>query len=197
MSNTPLPSQLDIRKLVVKGAEISAETPISTLPRFVDLLANEEGSIAVSLQFYIDEERFRRVDGHIGGTVEVFCQRCLEPMPLALDIRFQLAVVWSEDDAERLPASLEPLIVGEELVDLADIVSDELILGLPFVSYHEVDSCQQPGHYAGAGFGAEADVAAANLAVAKGVATNVATNVATTEARDNPFKVLERIKFDK
>ncbi len=175
MSNAPLPNQLDIRKLVVKGAEISVDTPVSSLPRFVDLLANDGSLININLQFYVDDERFRRVDGQINGEVEVFCQRCLEPMPLPVDIQFQLAVVWSEEDAERLPETLEPLIVGEELVDLADIVSEELILSLPFVSYHKVDDCHQPGVYSSADVGA----------------------VVTNDKQDNPFKVLENIKFDK
>lgn len=188
MLTAPLPSQIDIRKLVVKGAEISANPPISSLPRIADLLAEGDsdtqgkaGSLAVNLRFYIDDERQRRVDGQITGTVNMTCQRCLEPMPVDVDVKFELGIVWSEEDAERLPKSLEPLIVGEELVDLADIVSDELILSLPYVNYHSPADCKQGMGYS------SVDPEYAD-AVGK---------VNVEQEKDNPFQVLEQLKFDK
>ena len=183
MLTAPLPSQIDIRKLVVKGVEISAQAPVSSLPRIVDLLANDSGSIAVNLQFYRDEGRFRRIDGRLTGLVELICQRCLEPMPVTVDSQFSLGIVWSEKDAERLPKSLEPLIVGEELVDLADIVSEELILSLPYVNYHSAADCQQQVGYS------SVDPDPAAVIKAKADAENA--------ERDNPFNVLEKLKFDK
>ena len=188
MLTAPLPSQIDIRKLVVKGAEISANPPISSLPRIADLLAEDdsgtavrENSLAVNLQFYIDDERKRRVDGQITGTVYMTCQRCLEPMPVAVDVQFELGIVWSEEDAERLPKTLEPLIVGEELVDLADIVSEELILSLPYVNYHPAADCKQDIGYSSVD---PEDADAVEKASAE-------------QEKDNPFQVLEQLKFDK
>jgi uncharacterized protein len=178
MLTTPLPSQIDIRKLVTKGVEISVQAPLSSLPRVADLLADVDGSLSVKLQFYSDDERFRRVDGQLLGSVNMTCQRCLAPMAVEVDGQFNLAVVWSERDAERLPSYLEPLIVGEELIDLADVVSEELILGLPFVSYHNPADCsQQVGYVSG-------DTDAFNKAI-------------EDAAADNPFQVLEKMKFDK
>ena len=176
----PLPSQIDVRKLAVKGVEIKAEVPVSRLVRFVDSLASDSSVLAVDLHFYVDEERFRRIDGRVRGTVEVYCQRCLEPMPLELDTEFSLGIVWSEDDARRLPDSLDPLIVGEELTDLADVLSEELILSLPYVSYHAAEDCKQTPNYS---VGAE-----------ESVAQVVVEKVAE---RENPFKVLEQLKRDK
>lgn len=177
MSNAPLPTQLDVRKLAVKGVEISANPPVSSLLRFVDLLVSTEGEIAVNLRFYIDEQRFKCVDGHLNGVVNVNCQRCLEPMAVMLDTRFSLGIVWSEEDAERLPQSLEPLIVGEELLDLSDIVSEELILSLPFVNYHKPEDCQQVVGFASADPEAELETA--------------------KEECKNPFNVLAQLKPDK
>ena len=179
MSKTSLPSQIDVRKLAAKGAEISAETPVSQLPRFVDMLANDGSSIAVDLRFYTDDERFKRIDGVLRGNVEVYCQRCLEPMPLAVDTEFSLGIVWSEEDAKRLPSTLEPLIVGEEFVDLADVVSEELILSMPYVSYHDPEDCGQASNYT-------TDTEPSDSPVEAG-----------EEKRDNPFKVLEQLKQDK
>ena len=178
MPNAPLPSQIDVRKLAVKGAEITAQPPIASLKRFADLLAHDKGALAVNLQFEINEQRIKCIDGHIHGDVQVLCQRCLEPMTLAMDVKFQLGIVWSEEDAERLPESLEPLIVGEDiLVDLGDVVCEELILSLPFVSYHKPEDCQQE-----VGF----------------ISLDPAAPLEEVEQkRENPFKALEKIKFEK
>lgn len=178
MLTAPLPSQIDIRKWVVKGADISAEVPLSSLPRIADLLADSGGSIAVQLHFYVDEERFRRVDGHVKGSVKLTCQRCLEPMAVNVDCEFQLAIVWSEERAQGLPKRLEPLIVGEELVDLADVVSDELILSLPYVNYHDPADCSMSVGYESSDPG-------------------IKDKVVVDDARENPFQVLEKLKFDK
>lgn len=180
MSNPPLPSQLDIRKLTVKGIEIVADAAISSLPRVVDLLADQEGSIAVKLRFYIDEQRFKHIEGDLSSTVNVFCQRCLEPMPVVIDAHFDLGIVWSEDDAERLPKSLDPLIVGEELTDLRDVISEELILSLPYVNYHKPEECGQAiGYSVG-----DLDEAAAGSGE-------------ELEKRENPFKALAKLKLEK
>lgn len=178
MSTAPLPAQIDIRKLVVKGAEIKALEPVSGLPRVRDLLAQDSGSINVEMQFYYNEERFRCVAGHLTGEVFMTCQRCLEPMAVAVDNQFELGIVWSEDDAQRLPSSLDPLIVGEELVDLADIVSEELILSLPFVSYHQEQDCKQV------------------VGFTSGDSSALATEDARS-TRENPFQVLENLKLGK
>lgn len=179
MSATPLPTGIDIRKWVVKGAEFSAEVPIASLPRIQDLLASHDANLQVELRFFIDEERHRRISGRLQGVVQVFCQRCLNAMDMPVDTRFELAVVWSEQDAERLPKSLEPLIVGEELSDLADVVADELILGLPYVSYHDPEHCEQQAGYS------------------SGESPAPAASETGHAEKPNPFQVLEQIKFDK
>lgn len=180
-SNDTLPSQVDARKLAVKGVEISAKFPVSRLTQFVDLLANDSGSVAANLRFYIDEQRFRRLDGRLSASIEVCCQRCLEPMPLQLEAEFELGIVWSEEDSMRLPASLEPLIIGEELTDLTEVISEELILSLPYVSYHAQDECKQLKNYSTA----SVDESSNNILVE------------ATAKSDNPFKVLEQLKLDK
>jgi len=174
MSNATLPNQLDVRKLAVKGVEISAEVPISSLPRVIDLLASDNGLITVKLDFYIDEQRFKRIDGQLKSRVEVFCQRCLEPMWVEKDADFNLAIVWSEKDAERLPKSLDPLIVGEELTEMYDVVSEELILSLPFVNYHSAEECGQVQGYISADPDAIVD--------------------AVEEPKENPFNILAQLK---
>ena len=62
-------------------------------------------------------------------------------MDLTLSLAPRLGLVGSEAEGEALGEALEPLIVGEEPMALADIVEDELILALPQVPMHPVDAC--------------------------------------------------------
>jgi uncharacterized protein len=171
MLNDPLPKQVDVRKLINKSAEITAQEPVAQLQRLASVLADDGGSVTVNLAFYIDEGRFRKIDGDINTEVSVICQRCLEPMKVSLEANVNLAVVWTEDEAKQLPRDLDPLIVGEEPINLADIVEEELILSLPIVSYHSEDQCK--GHSSFVSGDEE---------------------VVADEPKENPFSVLEQLK---
>lgn len=177
MLHDTLPNQVDVRKLAVNHSLITAEVSVSSLPRYADLLADQTGTVQAKLQFYTDEQHRRRVDGALKAKVNVICQRCLEPMPLLVDTQFTLGIVWSEGDSKRLPDDIEPLIVAEELVDLADIVSEELILCFPHVSFHDSEQCPQPVGYVSR----DTDDTSAEDA-SEGNST-----------RENPFKVLEQL----
>ena len=174
MSNDPLPSQIDVRKLTARGAEISSQFAVNVMPRLTSLLANEQGVVSTELNFYVDEDRKRRIDGDVKAQLNVVCQRCLDAVSIEVTSSFNLAVVWTDDEAKHLPKTLDPLIVGEELVDLTEIVEEELILSLPIVSYHENENCKQDTHTFGD-----------------------AEPVVEEAPKDNPFKVLEQLKSNK
>ena len=173
MLTEPLPSQADVRKLVRKGAEISADFPVSQLPRLSGLLANTDGSITAVLRFYLDEQKIQRIDGEVTARCFVACQRCLEAMPITLDSHFELGVVRDEERAKQLPGNLDPFIVGDDLVNLADIVEEELMLSLPFVNYHAPEDCSRDQGFTTGEF-----------------------EQSVEEPADNPFQVLERLKSD-
>jgi DUF177 domain-containing protein len=194
MLNDTLPSQIDVRKLVVQGAQINATVPVSSLPRFGDLLFDESGSVEVKLQFYFDDERIRRVDGRALAKVRVACERCLEPMSIVIDTQFELGVVWSEDDSKRLPSDLEPLIVGEELINLSDVVSVELILSFPYISYHDEQDCPQSVGYVCKDPDHDLDD---SEAVGERGSSTRDSSTRNSSTRENPFKVLEQLKSGK
>lgn len=175
-SNDPLPRQIDVRRLIIAGAEITAQEPLKSFPRFSDMLESDEGVVEVELRFYIDEQGTKRIDGVLHSEVSVLCQRCLGPMPLVLDSEFRVAVVWSDEEAGRVPRSLDPHIVGDEPDDLRPLLEDELIVSLPFVSFHEREDCAD-----GLGLAAEDKQEDEQYE-------------AQTERKVNPFKVLERLK---
>ncbi len=174
MLRDPLPEQVDVRKLVAKGAEIHAQHALADLERFVGLLASNEGVVAVDLQCFTDEDRIRKLKGQLQVDVRVICQRCMEPMTVTLSPEFELGIVWTEEQAKQLPRSIDPLIVGEEPINLIDVIEEELILSLPFVNYHDPAECTGRSHFES---GDQVEV--------------------TEEVKENPFKVLEQLKSGK
>lgn len=136
MSYGPLPKKFDPRKLAERELRIEGDLPLDRMPELSSLLCKQEGSVAVSLSFSVDELRIRIIQGSAHGHVEMTCQRCLEPVEVEVNAQFNLAVAFNEDKAKQLPRYYDPLIVPEDDVELAPMVEEELILSLPHVAYH-------------------------------------------------------------
>lgn len=177
----PLPKLVDIRKLIAAGVELHASEPIRNFTRLVDMLespldVSEWGNVEIDLNCFIDEQGKRRIDGHVQAEVMIPCQRCLQAMPFRIDSEFAVAAVWTEEQAENLPKHLDAYVVGEGPQDLRGLIEDELIICLPYVSYHELEDCVATPHLE---TGADEVRAAESAAPAE---------------KENPFKVLERLK---
>lgn len=83
------------------------------------------------------------VEGEVGTTLQVACQRCLEPMPLHLHARVRL--LFAEQPAES-PEGYEVWETGEERLRLLDLVEELLIMELPFSAVHVDDAaCKAVG----------------------------------------------------
>ncbi len=91
------------------------------------------------MEFGLDDQREKLVQGKVSADLDVVCQRCLEPFGTRVTSDFALAVVWSEEEARQLPATYDPWITGEGEGDLYEILEEELLLSLPVVSFHEED----------------------------------------------------------
>lgn len=176
----PLPKLVDIRKLIAAGTELRASEPLQHFKRLRDMLESDAGDVDIVLHCFIDQGK-RRIDGSVQAQVSVTCQRCLQPMPFAIDSQFSVAVVWSDEEAERLPKELDSYIVGEGLQDVRGLIEDELIISLPYATYHEIAECAA-GQYV--------NVAAAEEQVGRAGDEEPAP-------RENPFKVLEQLKPSK
>lgn len=84
------------------------------------------------------------LEGHVRARLVMKCQRCLEPVEVAVDSVFRFGVVASEADSERLPDDLDPLLVTDQPVDPLDLLEDELLLCLPLVPMHQPGECRRP-----------------------------------------------------
>ncbi|MEW6445885.1 MAG: YceD family protein [Pseudomonadota bacterium] len=126
---------LDIRGLVRQGVTLKGELNTAELPRLAGVVLNH-ASVRFSLDFGKDGDGQATIRGDLETTVEMTCQRCLGPVAIDLNPSISLGVVGSESEARLLPDELDPLVLGDEQVRLADLVEDEILLALPVAPRH-------------------------------------------------------------
>lgn len=131
-----LPERLDLLAAAEAGRELHGRIALAVLERVTPLLASPAGELEVALHLGKDANGTYCLSGRISGDVVLQCQRCLEDMGLTLAIEFRLGLVRSQAGANRLARRYEPLIVTDEPASIADIVSDEILLALPFAPVH-------------------------------------------------------------
>jgi len=141
-------------RLAAQGRILAGRLALGGLPRLGPLLV-DPGDVEYRLAFHLDSDHRAVVSGQVAAKLLVQCQRCLEPLAIAVDSRFELAFVRGLDEAARLPETYEPAVAEDGRVRPADLVEDELLLALPPVPVHADPACA--GQPAAAPPGAEAD----------------------------------------
>jgi uncharacterized protein len=166
--NTRPDERLPFRELARQGARLARTLPTDALPRLAHL-APGLGNLQANLAFSLDAAGRPWVRGQVGGTVRATCQRCLEQFDHALQTRFELCILADDALATELAEGVDVLAVDADSVSVAEVVEDELILGLP-----EQLCVQEPCPYA--------------------PALSYPAAEAPVEVDDNPFQVLGVLK---
>ena len=135
-----LPDRLDLLATADAGRVLRGRISVASLERVVPVLSSTAGELQVCINLGKDPDGTRYLSGTIQGAVELRCQRCLEPLRMALNLAFRLGIVRSNEAARELHERYEPLIVAAEPTRIAEIIADEVLLALPLVPAHEDDA---------------------------------------------------------
>ncbi|WP_456406560.1 YceD family protein [Thiolapillus sp.] len=139
-----IPDRVDPWRLAEQGETLEGHLKLDSLPRLAPLLANADGEAAFVLTFGRDERRRLVVTLKVAAELYLECQRCLDDMLLKVDSKTRLAPVSGLLEAEQLPADLDPLLLAEgEYLDIAALIEDELMLGIPSSPRHEEQNCNR------------------------------------------------------
>ncbi len=140
---TELPNIIDPVRVAQKGFTWDALVKISALPHLSEMLLFPENTCAqVQVKGFQDALRRCTIEGKVQATLNLSCQRCLEPMSLALEGDFKRCVVQTQAQADVLPEDYAPWMLCTEGLSLWDLVEESLILALPDVPKHSEDICQ-------------------------------------------------------
>lgn len=173
MEDTLIPDYVDARKIFAQQALLEGTIAVCAMPRFCELVAATQGDVQVTMKFDLDESNRRIIQGTLDTQAQIICQRCLEPMLIALHDEFRLAVVESVSKSESLPKSLDPWICEDIKLVLAEVIEEQLILCMPIVSYHDTNCIEKLSF-------------AASQSKPNGTANGA--------GKPNPFDVLKRLK---
>ncbi|MCB1647087.1 MAG: DUF177 domain-containing protein [Pseudomonadales bacterium] len=137
MFKGPLPLLVNHRKLVSDKARLEGTIPFDSLGRFTDLLLDKDGDVQARLEFRKGKRQKTLVVGNLQAAVSVTCQKCLEPMTLALETNFRTLILKTDEELDALEQEDDGFVCPDEMLPLTDLIEDELIVGMPMVTRHE------------------------------------------------------------
>lgn len=136
-----LPGPTDPAHLARSGQTLSGTLQVADLGRLAETLREPSGEVSFELRF-VEEEGVPTLHGHIAADVTVTCQRCLGPLEVHVEAEPWLAFVDSEAEESRLPEEVEGVVLEPgEYIRPADLVEDEMLLGLPLFPTHDTQTC--------------------------------------------------------
>jgi uncharacterized protein len=139
--SAPWTEPLDVDRLSRGEAEIEFEVPLAELPRLRSRIAGIGGSVRGTARFARQADT-ATVELSLAGTATLQCQRCMQPMTLAVESTTHLALIAAEADAAAVPEELEPVLAPEGRISAGELIEEELLLALPIVPLHRLpDEC--------------------------------------------------------
>jgi len=107
--------------------------PLKWLRRLSGLLAADDGAAEFRAAFFLDTDHRPVIELSVSAELPLLCQASLEPYRETVTRKTTLAVVAAEHEIATLPGHYEPVIAHGGRLALADLVEDELLLGMPQV----------------------------------------------------------------
>ena len=131
-----MPETLNFLRQVERNYRFEGEVALEKMERLSALLLTKSGHAAVYFEF-ATSVGIAALKGRVKANLEVQCQRCMQPMTIAVNSHFKFALIHSEEEIDELPAEFEPyLLEGDEQLMLP-VLEDEILLSLPMVTMHE------------------------------------------------------------
>jgi uncharacterized protein len=125
---------LDALGLARSAARVEREFQVAAFERLGDRLAEPAGTAKARAEFGL-QGHWPVVRLAVTADLVLTCQRCLGPMQQTLSLESNL--VFAEEGAPELPGGFEAIGGDPRKLDLAALVEDELLLGLPLIPHHE------------------------------------------------------------
>jgi uncharacterized protein len=131
-------AQIDGLKFAHEAQRLAGELDVADLPRLQDNLYEPAGRVGYSLVGMTDRHDHPIIVVSVQGTIPLVCQRCLGRLEFALDRQSRLLLVGPDGELPDV-AQEDPdteAIAAAEVADVADLVEQEVLLGLPLAPMH-------------------------------------------------------------
>jgi len=137
-------ASFDALDVARRGASFAGTFDAGSLPRTADRLApgKDAAALAWRIAGMADTSGRPALEVRLDGTVQLVCQRCLQPFAWRVAQRTMLLLARDERELEMLDAEDEhEVILAAPSVEPATLAEDELLLTLPFAPRCERKAC--------------------------------------------------------
>lgn len=143
------PLQFAAAKQVWQGEE-----PVGNFERLARETSNPETLLHYRIEGGKDKMGRIRLLCRLEGRVEQTCQRCLGPVECTINVNRIFYLADTPEKLERLERELaveaDPdieVIEAGRTLDLAALIEDEVLLGLPVIPMHSGEACRPPADH--------------------------------------------------
>ena len=132
----------DLEALGGRQGELDGELELAGLPRLGELLHSTAGSVRASLHLRQRGVGALAATLDLDTTVELLCQRCLEPFAQPIKEHLELMLVEPGASSDSIPEGCEPVELDNGRLMPARLIEDELIVSIPLVPKHaRIEDC--------------------------------------------------------
>ena len=147
-----MPPVIDPARFARDQSRLSGMLSLARLPRLADVLFDHQGNVNYELQGYTTANGQPALHLSVGGDLAVRCQRCLERLPLHIEVTRDLVLIAEARDIDPVDDEDDDTdtIPGVAALDVLDLVEQEVVLSLPMAPRHPEEACEaQPAAQTG------------------------------------------------
>lgn len=141
MTRTEAPQFIRLSRLAEGGERVQGEVRLAEFGRLPDGVLNRDATLTYRLGFYRDESGACVVEAEIDTNLIMDCQRCLQPVTVAVHQRTLLAITKITEKIQALDARYEPFALADDELSIMQLLEDELLLATPFSPLHPEAEC--------------------------------------------------------
>ncbi|MFN0316863.1 MAG: YceD family protein [Burkholderiales bacterium] len=124
------------------GSSFAGTLEVVAMGRLRESMARQDGSIDYEVRGELTDKGHESLVLKVSGTLWLKCQRCLEALPLAIGSSRRIVFARRPLELERDYEDDETDVVDSvEILDVAELIEDEVLLSLPPAPKHELDVC--------------------------------------------------------
>ena len=136
----PVDNIVDADVCARAGSAIARHFATAELPRLREAGGRDGSAVEANFQFSQFEGR-PAVAGTLEGVAVLTCQRCMQPVSIALNDQFQVLIVEQERSDE--PGGFEPVVANPARLDLRWLAEEQALLAMPLVPLHADGECDE------------------------------------------------------
>lgn len=131
-----LPETTNFLKQSERNVTLEGVMPLARLERLSEVLCGNSGELSAKLHF-TSGTGYLGLYGEVEASLELMCQRCMQPMKQTVTGQFKFGLMTSEKFEHKVPADADPYLLEGDEQSVLEVLEDELLLSIPMAVTHQ------------------------------------------------------------